>query len=185
MPDFNADNTHHRALIRFRFGWNQGAGGEAALGSVGYVEPPFLDESTTPPDWISVKVNGQLHGLPYAARNGDRIILRIVAPSGQDQSRIVRMTIGDVVATVIVTTAQVSPPPSYHSYEPPMPPMVSPPPPRQIRPPPPPKPPIHAPPWPPMPPMPVAAHGTPNPPTTEPLGSDSRLVIHIHDTVCP
>ncbi len=55
LLDYDPDNTRHRELIVFRFGWTPGAAnGTASLGQGGggYVEPRFLDSSTTPPDWM-------------------------------------------------------------------------------------------------------------------------------------
>jgi hypothetical protein len=165
LPDFNSDNTHYRELIRFRFGWT--ANGASQLGASNgdsapatYVEPSVMDTSTTPPDWISIRVNGQLRPLPYAAQNGDHIILRIRAPAEENAGRVVQMLIGDLHPKVILTTANIHAPPSLDetmdAMEPPAPPSVPSPPPRESIPPPPPRIQLQAPPSPPMPDAPSA-----------------------------
>ena len=165
LPDFNSDNTHYRELIRFRFGWT--ANGASRLGASNgdsapatYVEPSVMDTSTTPPDWISIRVNGQLRPLPYAAQNGDHIILRIRAPAEDNAGRVVQMLIGDLHPKVILTTANIHAPPSLDetmdAMEPPAPPSVPSPPPRESIPPPPPRIQLQAPPSPPMPDAPSA-----------------------------
>ena len=163
LLDYDPDNTRHRELIVFRFGWTPGAtNGTASLGQGGggYVEPRFLDSSTTPPDWISIRVNGQVRALPYAAQNGDRVVMRVRAPNDSDQSRVVQMVIGDLHPSVVLTTANIHAPPSLedtmNAMEPPAPPMASPPPPRELISPPPPRVVTAAPPSPLMPPTPVA-----------------------------
>ena len=174
LPDFNSDNTHYRELIRFRFGWT--ATGASRLGASSgdlatYVEPSIMDTSTTPPDWISIRVNGQLRPLPYAAQNGDHIILRVRAPAEENAGRVVQMLIGDLHPKVILTTANIHAPPSLDetmdAMEPPAPPSVPSPPPRESIPPPPPRIQLQAPPSPPMPDAPAAnawddPYATPN-----------------------
>ena len=94
------------------------------------MEPRFLDSSTTPPDWISIRVNGQVRALPYAAQNGDRVVMRVRAPNDSDQSRVVQMVIGDLHPSVVLTTANIHAPPSLedtmNAMEPPAPPMAPP-----------------------------------------------------------
>ena len=162
LPDFDSDNTPHRQLIMFSFGWTGNNGAEAELGASDsqFVDPPVMDTSSTPPDWISIRVNGQLHALPYAAQNGDRILLRVRAPSEPNSSRMAQMLIGDLHPKVVLTTLDIAAPPSLEetmdAMEPPAPPMVSPPPPREFTSPPPPRVLTAAPPSPPMPPSPVS-----------------------------
>ena len=162
LPDFDSDNTPHRQLIMFSFGWTGNNGAEAELGASEsqFVDPPVMDTSSTPPDWISIRVNGQLHALPYAAQNGDRILLRVRAPSEPNSSRMAQMLIGDLHPKVVLTTLDIAAPPSLEetmdAMEPPAPPMVSPPPPREFTSPPPPRVLTAAPPSPPMPPSPVS-----------------------------
>ena len=162
LPDFDSDNTPHRQLIMFSFGWTENNGVEAELGASEsqFVDPPVMDTSSTPPDWISIRVNGQLHALPYAAQNGDRILLRVRAPSEPNSSRMAQMLIGDLHPKVVLTTWDIAAPPSLEetmdAMEPPAPPMVSPPPPREFTSPPPPRVLTAAPPSPPMPPAPVS-----------------------------
>ena len=162
LPDFDSDNTPHRQMIMFSFGWTGNNGAEAELGASDsqFVDPPVMDTSSTPPDWISIRVNGQLHALPYAAQNGDRIVLRVRAPSEPNSSRMAQMLIGDLHPKVVLTTLDIAAPPSLEetmdAMEPPAPPMVSPPPPREFTSPPPPRVLTAAPPSPTMPPSPIS-----------------------------
>ena len=146
-----SDNVQE--LIKFDFGWT-GVGG-AAKGIGHYVEPPLSGFSrVSPPSWITIRVNGQIKPLPYAAKNGDRITLRVQAPDEDDASRKVVMTVGALRVSVVVTTCHIQGPPTM-PFEPPSPPLVSPPPPRLSVPSPPPRVQTAAPPSPPLPPPPL------------------------------